>query len=325
MYLALLSICLAALVTAFLSWRRRRSPAPKPKGKIPISVNYHFTRKCNYSCGFCFHTETTSYIAPLAQAKRGLALLQQAGMKKINFAGGEPFLYPKFLGALARYCKDDLGLESVSVVTNGSKVTQAQLADFGRYIDIMAVSCDSFDEATNVAIGRGTGAHLDRFRVLAALCRTHGIRFKVNTVVNRLNVAEDMTAPIRNVAPFRWKCFQVLLVAGENDSSATKRDATRFAITDAEFQRFCDRHAHLECFVPESNRVMRSSYLILDEYMRFLNKGTGEPTGSILEVGVERALEGVLWDEESFEVRGGVYDWTREGKKEARKDQALDW
>jgi hypothetical protein len=27
---------------------------------IPISVNYHFTRKCNRVCGFCFHTEKVS-------------------------------------------------------------------------------------------------------------------------------------------------------------------------------------------------------------------------------------------------------------------------
>jgi len=27
---------------------------------IPISVNYHFTRKCNRTCGFCLHTEKVS-------------------------------------------------------------------------------------------------------------------------------------------------------------------------------------------------------------------------------------------------------------------------
>jgi uncharacterized radical SAM superfamily Fe-S cluster-containing enzyme len=28
----------------------------------PVSVNYHFTRQCNYSCGFCFHTAKTSFV-----------------------------------------------------------------------------------------------------------------------------------------------------------------------------------------------------------------------------------------------------------------------
>ena len=67
----------------------------KTQKKIPISVNYHFTRKCNLKCGFCFHTSKTSFILSLEEAKRGLKLLKESGMKKINFAGGEPFL--KFL------------------------------------------------------------------------------------------------------------------------------------------------------------------------------------------------------------------------------------
>lgn len=132
--------------------------------KIPLSVNYHLTRECNYKCGFCFHTATDSHIEPIENAQKAMSLLKDAGMKKINFAGGEPFLKARFLGQLAKYCKETLHLESVSIVTNGSKVTDKWLSEYGRYIDIMAVSCDSFDEKTNVEIGRGTGKHLEKFK-----------------------------------------------------------------------------------------------------------------------------------------------------------------
>lgn len=70
------------------------------QGPVPISVNYHFTRKCNKECGFCFHTAKTSHVASIDEAKQGLILLKNAGMRKLNFAGGEPFLYPKYLGLL---------------------------------------------------------------------------------------------------------------------------------------------------------------------------------------------------------------------------------
>ena len=50
---------------------------------IPESVNYHFTRTCNYSCGFCFHTAKTSFNLPLEEAKRGLEMLVKEGMKKV--------------------------------------------------------------------------------------------------------------------------------------------------------------------------------------------------------------------------------------------------
>jgi radical S-adenosyl methionine domain-containing protein 2 len=62
-----------------------------------LAVNYHFTRVCNYKCGFCFHTQKSKEILPIEKAIEGLKLLKEYGVKKINFAGGEPFLYPKYL------------------------------------------------------------------------------------------------------------------------------------------------------------------------------------------------------------------------------------
>ena len=50
---------------------------------------------------------------------------------------------------------------------------------------------------------------------------------------------------------------------------------------------------------------MKSSYLILDEYLRFLDKGDGEEKAfeSILNVGVQKALEDIKWDEKAFKER----------------------
>ena len=45
----------------------------------PVSVNYHFTRQCNYQCGFCFHTAKTSFVLPIEEAKRGLGMLKDEG------------------------------------------------------------------------------------------------------------------------------------------------------------------------------------------------------------------------------------------------------
>lgn len=56
----------------------RESEAAEEKRK-PESVNYHFTRQCNYKCGFCFHTAKTSFVLPIEEAKRGLKMLKDAG------------------------------------------------------------------------------------------------------------------------------------------------------------------------------------------------------------------------------------------------------
>ena len=287
----------------------------------PVSVNYHSTRKCNKICGFCLHTEKTNYVATEERMKQGLKLLKDAGMKKINFASGEPFLYQKQLAMLCEYCKIDLGLESVSIISNGTKITESWLQKFGKYVDVLGVSCDSFNEETNIEIGRGTGKNVEQLFRIRDWCRDLGIKFKLNTVVCSFNWEEEMAATVAQLDPFRWKCFQVLEVQDENDASATeteldkrKRNAKRFVIFDGQFNTFCDMHKLVESFVPESNELMASSYLILDEYLCFLDKCDGKEKQSscISDVGVVQALEEVRWDREAFLNRGGVYDWSKE-------------
>ncbi|GAW14921.1 hypothetical protein ANO14919_043260 [Xylariales sp. No.14919] len=297
-------------------WKHRR-------GNIttPVSVNYHFTRKCNKVCAFCFHTEKTSYVAPEEDMKRGLRLLKEAGMRKINFAGGEPFLYPRELAMLCRFCKEELRLESVSIITNGTKVSKKWMEKYGQWVDVLGVSCDSFNEKTNIAIGRGTGSNVEQLFKIRDWCRELGIKFKLNTVVCTLNWEEDMVITIEKLDPFRWKVFQVLYVEGENDAEdkevhldKRKRNAKKLLISDEQFKTFCDKHQGLDSFVPEPNSLMASSYILLDEYLRFLDKGPGaeKHSRSILEVGVQTALTEIHWDQEAFRERGGVYDWTKD-------------
>jgi radical S-adenosyl methionine domain-containing protein 2 len=268
--------------------------------------------------------------------KRGLRLLKEAGMRKINFAGGEPFLYPQKLGSLCQYCKEVLELESVSIITNGTKVTKAWLDKYGQFVDVMGVSCDSFDEETNELIGRGTGENVKQLFCIRDWCRKLKIKFKLNTVVCKLNWQEDMVSIIQELQPFRWKCFQVLFVEDENDASTVdtaldkrKRDARDLLITTEQWQSFCEKHQHLDAFVPEPNNLMASSYLILDEYMCFLDKGKGKEkqSKSILEVGVARALEDVYFDKAAFIKRGGEYDWSKEEEEGcgAKGLPVLEW
>jgi radical S-adenosyl methionine domain-containing protein 2 len=200
-YLLLVALC---AVSAYVWLQRRfysglidkptnlRSTQTKATN-APVSVNYFPSRKCNYTCGFCFHTETSSFVLPIEEAKRGLRLLKEAGMCKLNIAGGEPFLYPRLLTELLRYCKEELGLESVSIVSNGSKIREKWMKENCQWLDILAVSCDSFDAETNKKIGRGDdGGNVVRLFCIADWCKKYGVKFKLNTVVNAHNWNEDM-------------------------------------------------------------------------------------------------------------------------------------
>jgi radical S-adenosyl methionine domain-containing protein 2 len=173
---------------------------PFLSAKRPVSVNWFPNRRCNYECHFCFHTSTNEFILPLEEAKRGLKMLADAGMKKLNISGGEPFLQPRYIGEVFKFCKEELQLESCSVVNNGSKVTEKWLDRYGQYLDIMAISCDSFDTDTNVKQGRaenGTSrTHIDNVFKVSQWAKDRGIKVKINTVVTMY-----VYLPLRIVQP----------------------------------------------------------------------------------------------------------------------------
>ncbi|KAK0369195.1 hypothetical protein CLIM01_13445 [Colletotrichum limetticola] len=320
--------------------QKSTSKPPVDNPDAPVSVNYFPSRECNYACGFCFHTNTSGYILSLNEAKHGMRLLKDAGMRKLNVAGGEPFLHPKFLGELLRYCKEDLDIESISIVSNGSKIQEKWLREYGRYLDILAISCDSFVRETNKEIGRGENGgvegekdHIAKVFRIAEWCKVYNIMFKLNTVVNIYNWNEDMADTIALLAPFRWKVFQCLIVEGENEDETRVRDARKFLISEEQWQTFCGRHEHLPCYVPEDNETMAGSYLLLDEKLRFLDKGNGpmKKSESLLDVGVKKAMLQVAWDKSAFDKRGGVYEWRKppgrnaEGGCNSESKKELEW
>jgi radical S-adenosyl methionine domain-containing protein 2 len=51
--------------------------------------------------------------------------------------------------------------------------------------------------------------------------------------------------------------------------------------------------------------------------MRFLDKGDGVEKVSecILDVGVQKAIKQIFWDQEEFHKRGGVFDWNSTADK----------
>ena len=72
--------------------------------------------------------------------------------------------------------------------------------------------------------------------------------------------------------------FQCLLIEGENAGPEAIKNAATFVITDEQFKSFINRHSSLPQLVPESNDMMRESYLILDEYVRNLREYSSTPS-----------------------------------------------
>ncbi len=277
------------------------------------TVNFHITKACNYSCKFCFATfdDISEKGLTKHEQKEVIRLIAKSGyFRKLNFAGGEPFLLPH-LPELIAYAKE-LGLET-SVVTNGSRLEPTTLKDLAEYLDIFAISVDSLNPDVNRQIGRWekkTGViSQDKIMSFAEVCHQNGIFLKINTVVCRFNKDEKMTDFINLMRPKRWKVLQVSPVKYQNDKEF---DAVR--VSDLEFRAYVERNreglneSHTD-LVSEDTEHISDSYLMVDLRGRFYsaNKEGHKYSPHILEVGVEAALEEVQVDEEKFRRRGGEY------------------
>lgn len=173
----------------------------------------------------------------------------------------------------------------------------------GDYLDILAISCDSFDPDVNRTIGRYAGPrtdHIGKLHQIKAWCEQYRVAFKMNTVVNTYNKHEAMTDQILALKPCRWKVgklpdylgltmrcsfisyshttkvafiivvfqvFQCLVIDGENAGPDALRNAANFVISDEEFQAFLDLHAAVgPILVPESNEKVLIFSLVLFVY-----------------------------------------------------------
>ena len=285
---------------------------------LPLAVNWHFWPWCNYGCKFCFARFEDIPRADRLQKEIAITvpeMLATAGADKITFVGGEPTLCP-YLGDLLAASKD-VGL-TTCIVTNASGLTEEFLDKWSHLIDWIGLSIDASSDEIHAEIGRGMRGDLARARShhleLAKdawnRCKSRGIRMKLNTVVCKPNLDDDMTELVLDLKPERWKIFEVLPVDGQNDG-----DVDELLLDDGEFQTWVDRHASVAesgiQFVPESNDLMRGSYAMLDALGRFYSNASGghEYGPSILDVGVNKAWQENVFIEERFNSRGGVYDW----------------
>jgi len=227
--------------------------------------------------------------------------LADFGVKKVNFVGGEPTLCP-FLGELIVYSKS-LGLIT-GIVSNGTGINQEFLTQYKASIDWIGLSLDSGNERIQQMLGRGNGTYVRDTILKCKMIKRAGIKLKINSVIMRLNVNEDMSSVIKIIRPDRWKVFQALLIEGQNN------ELEDLKISIGEFEDFIKKHERLNP-VAEDNDAMLESYIMVDPLGRFYqNSGyLYDYSESILKVGVLRAFNQVVYNHTKFVERGGVYTY----------------
>jgi MoaA/NifB/PqqE/SkfB family radical SAM enzyme len=153
----------------------------------PRLVVYYVTMQCNLNCAYCedFGARRNQQVMPapaVADAKRILNVIR-TGVERLWLTGGEPLLYPEISNLLA-YARDDLKFREISLVTNGTLLSQhLSLLPF---LDRLIVSLDSLDPQTldRVSVPYAyVDAVLTNVRAAASLQKTHGFKLILNTVI----------------------------------------------------------------------------------------------------------------------------------------------
>lgn len=282
-----------------------------------LVINWHITEACNYRCKYCFAkwnrpkelhhslTQIEVFLDRLADyfIKGTPKLKEELGYEsvRLNFAGGEPLM----LGStffIALMLAKQKGFKT-SIITNGHYLIHGHVQFPKNVLDMVGISFDSQDLTTRQKIGRvdrkGNSLNSEELKIaLQNLMTTQtGIKTKINTVVNMLNVEEDFSELISELNPNKWKVFQVMPFSGHH-----------LQISRHMFEQFVERHSALglPIFV-ESNSAMTESYLMIDPQGRFFQNASNQIgyqySESIISCEVENALAQITFNSNLFSSR----------------------
>lgn len=272
-------------------------------------INYHLTDSCNYGCKYCFGKFAMNDLT-LEQACSVVDNVYRYFVKngiadgRINLAGGEPLLYPHLDELIDYICAYGI---KVSIITNGSLLTKERIASWRGKVCCIGLSLDSALPETDAVIGRccqgGKVLTLRNTVSLAQAIHRNGIKLKINTVVSKLNVNEDMRTFYKRLKPNRLKLLQMEIVEGVNDA------ASQYAISKKQFDKFCDKHRRCcRDTVCEYSDSIENSYLIINPQGGFQVNNFGKCLicGDCLQEELDDIVKRAPINREKFDVRYGI-------------------
>lgn len=154
-------------------------------------LEFHITYICNHACIFCSEDTRMRKFSknPLTPLQVKVILIDRAKKwyNHVNFTGGEPMLFPDFLGLLEFSKK--LGY-TIYVGTNGTKLADEKFAETAfSYIDELSLSVHWYDEKSCIE-QTGDPDHFKNFPKIIENINTYKTprnTFFTNIVIDALN------------------------------------------------------------------------------------------------------------------------------------------
>jgi MoaA/NifB/PqqE/SkfB family radical SAM enzyme len=153
----------------------------------PHIAVYYVTMQCNLNCTYCedFGSRRNHLVTPAPPLEDAKHILQviRTGVDRLWLTGGEPLMYPQLLDLLT-YARDDLHFHEISLITNGTLLSQKrQLLPF---LNNLIISLDSVDPQTLSMISVPAAyaeTVIANVREAASLQKEHNFKLILNTVI----------------------------------------------------------------------------------------------------------------------------------------------
>lgn len=270
-------------------------------------INLHLTEICNYSCSYCFAKFNNNGELVLEQWKDvvdKIANFYSTNKVKgrINLAGGEPMILP-WLDELIYYIYNK-GID-VSIITNASFLTKDKIDNYKDKLSMIGVSIDSLDEETNKKIGRctrkGKTINYDYLVEVMNYAKSNGIILKVNTVVSKINLDQNISKLYNDIDFDRIKLLELRVNKGSNS------DAIKDAITNEQFETYCNKVKSMtnKKVVCESSNEIEDSYVFIDPYGFLISNSNDSHSkvGNVLNESLEDLIVKANFNLDKFLIR----------------------
>lgn len=202
---------------------------------------WHITEACNLKCRHCYQEDTQSVINHMSILYKTVDIMSSALVTwkkkgRVSITGGEPLLYPEEVGLLLGYIEGNNNFSAVSILTNGTLVTEDLTTELSKYKKIreIQVSIDGYNSAIHDRI-RGKGA-FDRAISGIKLLLEHNISVAIMFTLNKLNMNQlSAVLDLANEVGVQYLTIERYTPMGKSDKDALTliptelRDAYRSA------------------------------------------------------------------------------------------------
>lgn len=189
---------------------RRFAVARVTGGRLPLSVAFMLTHRCNFRCAHCQIPGTCTDEMSAGEFCGAINELAAAGMTRASFSGGEALLRSDTAQIVAH--AKSLGLFT-SLNSNGW-LAQERLGELAGSLDMVVFSLDGSAEAHDASRSQ-PGSHA---RVLAAICKARSLGIAVATITlvqpDCLSVIDDVLQIAGDLGfwpyfqPIQENCFE---------------------------------------------------------------------------------------------------------------------